>query len=203
MMHYLIEIDKSLLLYLNSSHTTFLDFIMYWLSNRPIWIPLYAFLIYLLYRDFKNDFWKPLLLVLISIILANTLSVNLFKNVFLRLRPCHEPDLQDLIYLLNGRCGGLYGFVSSHAANTFALASSLFFIYDKKRRALIFIMLSWAGLVSISRVYLGVHYPSDVIGGALLGCVISTFIYFISRKIRFLVVNNRPDNKSNLKHNKQ
>jgi len=145
---------------------------MYWLSNRPVWIPLYIFLIYLLFRQYGRKTWYILLSVAILVALTDQVSVHLFKEVFLRLRPCHDPGLQGMVYTLNGVCGGSYGFVSSHAANTFGLVIFLFPFIRNFNNTLAWALIIWAGLVSYSRVYLGVHFPLDVVVGAMMGALL-------------------------------
>ncbi len=144
-------------------------------SGRLTWIPLYLFIIFLLIRDRKQEALFLIISVFAAVALTDLASVHLFKNVFMRLRPCHEPDLAGMVNLV-GRCGGKFGFVSSHAANSFVIAvlSALYL----KRRILTLGLIFWASLVAFSRVYLGVHYPGDIIGGALLGTAIATGIYF-------------------------
>jgi len=147
---------------------------MYAISGRLIWVPLYLTILIFLGVKYKRKF----LIILIFIILAATLSDQtsvILKNIIHRLRPCHEPSLISVVHLVNGECGGIYGFVSSHATNTFDVALlSLSFI--KKRWYSISIIL-WAGIISYSRVYLGVHYPGDVLCGSLLGAFIGWSIY--------------------------
>ncbi len=122
MLEHLISADQNLLLFLNSHHTPFFDWLMYAISEKLIWVPLYlAILIYLGFR-YKKKFWLILLFIAIAATLADQVSVQLFKNVFHRLRPCHEPALQGMVHLVRNECGGLYGFVSSHASNSFNVA---------------------------------------------------------------------------------
>jgi undecaprenyl-diphosphatase len=165
-----------------------MDFIMYWLSNRPVWIPLYVFLIALLFKKYGRQTLYLLLSVAILVFLTDQVSVHLFKNVFLRLRPCHDPLLQGMVRTLNGECGGSYGFVSSHAANTFGLAVFLFPFLRSTIPGLSWIIIAWAAVVSFSRIYLGVHFPLDVIVGAMLGILLG----FSCRRLAMSMIKNFP-----------
>lgn len=113
------------------------------------------------------------------IFIADKLSVYLFKDVFMRLRPCHNPAIANLIHTIGGACGGQYGFVSSHAANTFAFAFLVGLIFKKHYPKLIYYMFFWATMVSYSRIYVGVHYPGDVVCGAMLGVTVSWMVWKI------------------------
>ena len=169
MLETLKDLDTRILLLLNGLHSTPTDYLMLFFSNRPVWIPLYLFLIFLLYKQYGRKFWIPLTGAIVMILLVDQGTVHLFKNVFLRLRPCHEPALEGKLHLLDGVCSGQYGFISSHAANTFALAVYLFGFLRGQRKWLAISLLVWAGIVSYSRIYLGVHYPGDVICGTIFG----------------------------------
>jgi undecaprenyl-diphosphatase len=151
-----------------------MDPVMYAISGRIIWIPLYLAILVYLGITYKRRF----LIILIFIILAATLadqSSVLIKNIVHRLRPCHEPALAGLVHILKGECGGVYCFVSSHATNSFDVALlSLLFI--KKRWYSISIVI-WALVIGYSRIYLGVHYPGDVICGSVLGAFIGWSMY--------------------------
>jgi undecaprenyl-diphosphatase len=148
---------------------------MYAISGKFLWIPLYlAILIYLGYT-YKRKFLVILLFIILGITIADQTSVHLFKNMFQRLRPCHEPALEGMVHLVRGECGGLYGFVSSHATNSFYVAVfSLLFI---RRRWYTISIIIWALVVGYSRIYLGVHYPGDVICGSLLGALVGWFVF--------------------------
>lgn len=186
MIEYLNRIDTQLFLALNGHYSPFADLLMYNVSKTLPWIPWYACIIYLLFRKYhKPAVWMVVSLVLV-VLLADQGTVVLFKNVFQRLRPSHQPALEGLVHLVKDKRGGDYGFISSHAANTFgvALLASMFY-KDKYFCAIAF---TWALLVSYSRIYLGMHYPGDILCGWLFGAAVAylvytLFIYAIKRKL--------------------
>lgn len=178
MMAYLNQLDTQLFLFLNSLHLPFLDPVMILISGKLTWIPLYLFLLVLIIRYFKWQSVMILLFVALLITVSDQVSVKIFKYVFERPRPCHEPDLQALIHLPTGNCGGAYGFISSHAANSFALAGFLFLLLRRRASWIGVILFTYAFLVSYSRIYIGVHYPGDVITGSLVGIIISAVVWY-------------------------
>lgn len=166
--------DQQFFLLINSSNSPFFDQVMYALSGRLIWVPLYMAIITYLVIKYKRKFLIILFFIILAATLADQSSV-LVKNIVQRLRPCHDPSLTGIVHLVKGECGGAYGFVSSHATNSFDVAFlSLMFI--KKRWYTICIIL-WATVIGYSRIYLGVHYPGDVICGSLLGAFIGWSMY--------------------------
>jgi undecaprenyl-diphosphatase len=187
MLEALKQVDAELLLWLNSHHSLFFDRIMYFVSGRWEWIPLYAVILgFIIYRFKWRAIWI-LLAVALMITLSDQLA-NLLKSTIMRPRPCKDPEIGHLVHLVNDYCGGAYGFVSGHAANAFALATFLSLLY--RRRWVIAGMMCWAALVSYSRIYLGVHYPGDVLCGALLGTFLAWSIYLILRRIRITGVHS-------------
>jgi len=172
----IVELDRELLLFLNSIHNNFFDAFMWMISSKEIWGPLYLVIIYYFFKntDKKKAFYILAACVL-CIVLCDQISSSIFKPLFERWRPSRDPLIGDLVHIVNGKRGGKYGFVSSHAANVFGLAvfSSLLF----KNRLYSIVILSWAALVSYSRVYLGVHFPGDILCGGLLGSGLGYGVY--------------------------
>lgn len=176
-MEFIVQSDYYLFLTINGWHTPSLDFIMFWLSDKYIWIPLYAILLTLLIKENRRHWWLLLIAIALLVTLTDQISVRLFKDVFLRLRPCHDPSIAGMARVLNGHCGGQYGFISSHAANTFGLAVFVGALLKNQYRWMLWALLLWAFIVSYSRVYLGVHFPGDVLVGAMVGALIGYGVY--------------------------
>jgi undecaprenyl-diphosphatase len=168
------RLDQQLLLFLNSINSPFFDQVMHAISGKLIWVPLYLAILIFLGVKYKRKFLIILIFIILAATFADQASV-LVKNLVHRLRPCQQPGVRELVHLFNGECGGLYSFVSSHATNSFDVALlSLLFI--KKRWYSISIII-WALTVGYSRIYLGVHYPGDVLCGSLLGAFIGWGMY--------------------------
>ena len=181
----LVEYDRALFLFLNGLNNSTLDFIMFWVSDSKIWTPFYLLLLYFLYKEFgfKGVLFASVMVV-IAVALADQASVNLFKNVFMRYRPSHNLEIKDMVHIVNEYRGGMYGFVSSHAANSFVIATTVGKLLRNKN-ALLALWL-WAALISYSRIYLGVHYPLDLICGGFLGISIALLIASIAKKLKLI-----------------
>ena len=171
MMEFLKSLDTDLFLALNGWHNSFFDPIMYWLSDKLIWIPMYLFIIFLIFRKYKMQGVLTLLFIAATIALCDQTASGLLKNTVQRLRPSHDPAIMNLVHLSKAGAGGLYGFASSHAANVFGLATFLWLVFDDKFKMLKYWMFIWAAMVAYSRIYNGVHYPGDVIAGIVIGMI--------------------------------
>lgn len=183
MIEKIIELDEQLFLYLNGLHYNSLDAIMYWISEKYTWIPFYAVLLGIIIWKFKTKAIYILLGIGLVILFADQFTSGFMKPYFERFRPCHDPDLAGMVYLVKG-CGGKFGFASSHAANTFGLATFVFLLFHNiyKYTGLLFV---WAFVVSYSRIYLGVHYPLDIIIGGIIGIIIAWLIYVLMLRTIF------------------
>ena len=189
----MINFDTQLFLFLNGLHVDWLDPIMIFISGKITWLPFYLVLLFLVIKNYKKQSILIILGIIVLIICSDQISSGVFKPFFERPRPCHNEAIKDFVYLPNGRCGGAYGFISSHACNVFALAVFLTNILKRYYRKIAWVMFTWATLVAYSRIYMGVHYPGDVLVGSVVGALIGILIskiYDISIK----KINSRSEN---------
>ncbi len=162
------------MLLMNGWHAPFLDFPMELISGVATWFPLYALLLFGLGKKYGwSKWWLWVLAPVLTVAMTDWISVNLFKEVFERYRPSHNLEIKDLLHYVGDYRGGQYGFVSSHATTTFGIATIMTWMYRNQKIA--WALYLWAALVSFSRIYLGVHYPGDILGGAMLGVSIGCF----------------------------
>ncbi|MCC6600348.1 MAG: phosphatase PAP2 family protein, partial [Crocinitomicaceae bacterium] len=190
----LLNADRQLFLLLNGDYAAWLDLPMWYFSKTIVWIPVFIVLLVLLYKKYPGkSFVFVVLSVAVIITMCDRCSVMLFKNIFMRLRPSHEPSLEGLIHLVrekNGEFyrGGLYGFFSSHAANYSGIITFFIIVMRPVNRIVILFLVTWCLLISFSRIYLGVHYPGDVLAGLIFGSSIGWgtaqwFRFFVKTKI--------------------
>ena len=170
-------IDSRLFLVLNGWHTGWLDTVMVAITGMWPWIPLYILLLYMVFKQYGRRGWWVLLAVAVVILCTDQLSAHVCKPLFHRLRPCFNPELEGLVHLPKGLPGGRYGFVSSHAANTFGVAAFLTAALRKGYRSVGWWLYAWALVSSYSRIYIGVHYPGDILAGAVLGVLVGLIIW--------------------------
>lgn len=175
--------DTQLFFYINEKHNAFFDVVMYWASHKWFWLPLYFALAVFLVKLYKKTSIYILLAIGIAITLSDQISSSVIKQWVLRPRPSHEPDLLPYIHLSKAGPGGMYGFVSSHAANAAALTIFLLLILPPRYKLLKTAIVSWALLVCYSRIYNGVHYPLDVIGGMLVGILSGFTVAYFTKRI--------------------
>lgn len=186
MIDFLEEIDRQIVVAVNSWNTPFLDEVMWWISARITWVPLYFFLVYLAYKKLdKRTFFLFIGFVIATVAITDLVSVNAFKNVFLRYRPSHNLLITNQLHYYEIKPGefyqgGQYGFVSSHAANYLAIATSVLLVLNTYYSKLKWLLLFFGVLICYSRIYLGVHYLSDVLVGALVGSVIALLLYKVA-----------------------
>lgn len=176
----LIHFDQQLLLKLNGSDSLFWDGFMMTVTSTATWIPLALVLLYILIKN--NNMRNVLFIVLmiaLAVVIADQFASTFCKPYFKRFRPTHDPLLMSYVDVVNNYRGGKYGFISSHAANTFAV-----FVYVSlliRNRCLAVSLLLWASLCSFSRIYLGVHYPGDILAGALSGSCVGAVLWYCTR----------------------
>lgn len=186
-LHDVMELDRRLLVWLNGFHADWLDPVMYYTSQTLFWLPLYLFLLWLMIKDFKKEWWIPVIGIAVTILIADQVTSSIMKPFFARLRPSQEPSLQGIIHLVKDGAGefytgGLYGFASSHAANTFGTATFFVLLFRSRHRWIIWLFL-WAACMTYTRIYLGAHYPGDILAGGTIGMLGGWIGYKVSSRI--------------------
>ena len=173
--------DKQAMIFLNNLGSSTFDPFWILVSEKWFWIPLYVIFLYFLYKNFNK---KSLFYILLFVALGITASdqiANIFKFGFERLRPCHDPSLEGL--LREVKCGGKFGFYSAHSSNSFFVATYLTMLLGKKIKQLPYFQFVWAAIVAYSRVYLGMHFPGDIIVGAIMGIRLALFFGTLAKKV--------------------
>lgn len=178
MIEVLNNLDTQLFHFINGHHCTAMDWVMWVFTARWSWIiVIVAAFIFSTLRHERKRWWLVLAAIGLCFLLADQGSVQLFKNTVCRLRPCHALEN---VHMFHEGCGGLYGFISSHAANAFAIAVFFVLRYWKRDKIVPICMIAWALLTSYSRAYLGKHYPGDLICGALFGIFVAFVVHYIT-----------------------
>jgi undecaprenyl-diphosphatase len=175
-MHQLLELDKDLFLFFNGFHSMFFDQVMPLLTENYVWIPLYLIFGFLIVRKYKKNSVFVLIAIALVILICDRITSGIMKPIFERLRPSHDPSLVELVHIVDGYRGGLYGFASSHAANTFGIAT-LLWLSLRSHYKWIAVIFVWALVIAYTRIYLGVHYPSDILVGSIIGVFIGWIVF--------------------------
>lgn len=174
----ILPYERDLFLLLNGSDSVFLDNIMWVVSKTAVWFLFYGFVaLFLFYKTQKKDAALVLFFFILMVVLCDQVSSGLMKPFFERLRPTHHPDFKDFVDTVNGYRGGGFSFISGHATNSFGFAVFLSLVF--RHRWVTLVALVWAMTISYSRIYLGVHFISDVAGGVLAGTLVALFAYAI------------------------
>jgi len=180
MIEWLEHIDQQLFLWLNGFHSPFFDQVMWIISVKWTWVPLYLLIIAGIFVKFRKEGFWALLAFIVLIAITDQVTSGLLKPLVGRLRPCHDPELEGLVHNVK-RCGGQYSFVSGHASNSFAIAMFTFMLFRLVFNG-VWILFIWAALVAYSRVYLGVHFPADILLGGGIGMLFAWIVFLVLRK---------------------
>lgn len=187
----LVSLDQSLFLFLNGLHTPFLDPVMYYGTRSSLWIPLYLLLAFLTIRKYRwNAVW--IILVTALMVTASDQLSNLVKETVARPRPGHEPGLTG-VHHVYGYAGGAYGFWSGHASTNLAVAVYMVMLLQRPFRFFPALMFGWAFFMAYTRIYLGVHYPGDILAGWIAGATIG----FLAGKLACRLVSCHPKKRKN------
>lgn len=175
----IVSVDTQLMLGINSLHSAFFDGFMWGYTKVSVWLPLYVALVIFLYRNMsRKQTLCALVCVALTILICDQTVSHLIRPIVQRLRPANLANpINEWVHIVNDYRGGRYSFPSAHASNTFGL--TIFLIYQFRNRLLTTLMLLWAFLNCYSRIYLGVHYPGDILAGILVGFVAASFSYWV------------------------
>lgn len=178
-----MNIDAQIVLWINGHYAEWLDQVMWVISRANTWIALYVLLVGLIIYRYRN--WKAVLFILIgfgiAVGLSDYLCSGILKPIVCRPRPTHEPALEGMLHIVNGYTGGLYGFCSSHAANTMSVGLLFSLLYRNKIATAG--LMTWVALNSYSRMYLGAHYPTDILCGLLIGSAWAVLVWWVLTRL--------------------
>ena len=224
MLEKILEYERDIFLWLNGNHNSFWDNFFWLYTGQVVWIPIGLLIIFMFFISFditipgpssssliatisiyKKE-WKDALLILLSIVLVITLcdqlSSYICKPYFMRFRPTHHPDFMDYVKIVNDYRGGKYGFISGHASNAFGFATFTLLLF--RHRWYTISILLWSTLMAYSRIYLGVHFISDIIPGGMAGMLIGFGCYklYVLLRCKLLKKSTDPSHAYNSLHNK-
>ncbi|SFK85594.1 phosphatase PAP2 family protein [Proteiniphilum acetatigenes] len=183
----LLPLERDLFFTMNGSDSLFLDSVMWTISGRFIWIPVFLFILFLFfYRVRRKEAILVTLFFILLFVATDQISSSFFKPFFERFRPTHHPDFRDMVDIMNGYRGGRYGFISGHATNSFGLAVFLSLVF--RNRLVTLSTLLWAMINSYTRIYLGVHFISDILAGMIVGTLVAFLLYGIYAALRKAIV---------------
>lgn len=172
-------LDRHLFLAINACHSTFMDVVMWYVSEIWVFAPLFAYWLIMVYKRYGSRKLFILLGFLGLLIILTDQTANQTKHAIKRYRPTHNLEIQSQVHIVNAYKGGQYGFFSGHSTNSFGIAMLLFLIFSKESLSFRCVFFAWAGLTAYSRIYLGVHYPSDIFVGLLVGLFWGWIIYLL------------------------
>ena len=179
----LIDIDKQVMLALNGSDSLYMDGVMKIYTSTSVWIPVALVLLFIVLKNNRpRTAILTILAVALTIVATDQVSSHLIKPLVARLRPCNDPTIMHLIDTVNGYRSGGYSFTSSHACNSFGIFAIVSLII--RNRALSLSLLLWASINSYSRIYLGVHFPGDILCGAIIGTTMGSMVYLLYASVR-------------------
>lgn len=180
---WLNDLDKEGLLLINRHHSLFWDKIMWFASGDTSWIPFYILLTFLLIIYYRKKSWLIIILIIPLVVCTDQLAATVIRSMEIRMRPSHIPGIENLLHFVNNYRGGTIGFISAHACNVSGLAIYLSLITKQKTKWLPYLLLAWSLLVCYSRVYLGVHFPGDVIIAIFFGSCIGWLFSLIYQRL--------------------
>ncbi len=191
MLEQLVQLDTELFVYLNSLGTETWDGFWMFYTTKYNWAPFYALLLFLMYKKLNTKvFWYTLIVIILMIVFTDQIT-NVFKKVLvMRLRPCYNTEINDIIRLVKRSCGGQYGYFSGHSSNSMAVAIFMGMMLKSKFRFIPILLIIWAIAMGYSRIYIGVHYPLDVLSGMLFGAFSGYLFYRIFLKVQSKVESN-------------